>query len=110
MLKPTDKRFVCVTWRDPHGTGKASCLYEHELPHSTVQISTYGWLMREDDKGVSVVGEIIADGSMRDYTFVPKELIDSIEDIHINRGRVRGKKHSLRHVAQADAGDPRPKE
>lgn len=92
MLKPTGKSLVAVTWRDPHGTGKTSCLYEHELPHSCVLITTYGWLMRKDEKGVSLVGEIIGDASMRDYTFVPTELIDKIEEIPLRKEQKKARK------------------
>lgn len=95
MLKPSGKPFVAVTWRDPHGTGKTSCLFEHELPHSCILITTYGWLMRQDDKGVSLVGEIIGDASMRDYTFVPAELIDTIENIPLRDERKHTRKPPL---------------
>ena len=97
MIKPVGKVLVAVTWRDPHGTGKTSCFYEHELPHSCVMITTYGWLMRKDEKGVSLVGEMIGDASMRDYTFVPTELIDAIEEIPIrsHTPRTRGPKATV---------------
>ena len=89
MLKPAGKSFAAISWHDPHGTGKAGCLTEHEMPHECILVTTYGWLMRKDEKGVSVVGEIIGDGSMRDYTYVPRELIDEIAIIHIPTKRRR---------------------
>jgi len=93
MQRVEGKKFVACTWRDPHGSGKENCLYDHELPHAPVVVTTYGWLARQDDKGVSLVGEVISDGTMRDYTFVPTELIEEVKEIKIPKANGhRGKK------------------
>lgn len=95
MLKPEgDKQFVAVTWRDAHGTGKTASFSEHELPHAPARVTTYGWLMRQDDKGLSIVGEIFSDGSMRDYTFIMTEVLEGIEVIRMPAKR-RSKKETV---------------
>jgi hypothetical protein len=109
MQRVEGKKFVACTWRDPHGSGKENCLYDHELPHAPVVVTTYGWLARQDDKGVSLVGEVISDGTMRDYTFVPTELIEEVKEIKIpkanghRKGKVAAQDASRGTPSQADS-------
>ncbi len=97
MLRPEGKKFVACTWRDPHGTGKTQCYEMHELPHSSVGVTTYGWLVRQDERGVSIIGEVISDGTVRDYTFVPTELIEEVKEIKVPKanGHRKGKASAL---------------
>lgn len=79
MLKPENKEFVALTWRDPHG--RSDGISVHEMPHCPIIVTTYGWLMRQDDAGISIAAEWCSDQTMRQYTFVLASLIDSIEVI-----------------------------
>lgn len=82
--------FVCVSWDDAHGNaGTAFSL--HEIPHASVQIDTYGFLLREDEKGVSVVNEVCHDGTYRGYTYVPRALIIAVEHV-AGPAKPRGRK------------------
>jgi len=75
-----DKRLVKVQWHDAHATS-FTAYAEHEIPHAALIVETVGWLLREDDSGVSVANEWCADGSYRGYTFVPKGMVLAVEDI-----------------------------
>lgn len=87
MHRPPNKPFVAVTWRDPQGArGPFS---EHEVPHAPIEITTYGWLIRRDDQGVSLASEYCADNSYREYTFVLTELILETVEIAVKKARIR---------------------
>lgn len=75
-----DKRLVKVIWLDAHASS-TTAYAEHEIPHSAIEIQTVGWLLRQDDAGISVANEYCADATYRGYTFVPTALIKSVEDV-----------------------------
>lgn len=76
----TNKPLVICTWLDAHGTG-IGALREHELPHEALKIHTIGWLLRDDDKGVSLAAEYCEDGAWRGVTFVPRVLVESVRAV-----------------------------
>lgn len=84
MLKADGKRFVGVTWLDAHGAG-VTAYSEHEIPHRGVRITTYGWELREDAEGVSIVNEVCADGTYRGYTFIPASLVLTVDVLPLGR-------------------------
>lgn len=68
------KELVYVRWLDAHGSA-TSAYAEHEIPHAAIEITTYGLLLRDDDKGVSLASEYCADATFRGVTFIPKPMI-----------------------------------
>ena len=83
-----DPPLVALTWKDAHGTATAAYSL-HEIPHEAIEITTYGLLLREDEKGVSVACEVCRDGTYRGVTFVPKELVLEVRRLVISRPRVK---------------------
>lgn len=76
----TDKRLVKAVWLDAHASS-TSAYSEHEIPHAAIEITTVGWLLKQDDAGVSLANEWCADSTYRGYTFIPQVLIKSVVDI-----------------------------
>jgi hypothetical protein len=71
----------------------------HEMPHAPVQVTTYGWLMRQDPpeqkdlkSGVSLAGEWMEDATLRDYSFILNELIVDITEVRIPKTNGKVKK------------------
>ena len=85
----TNKPLVICTWLDAHGTG-VGALRDHELPHEALRIHTVGWLLRDDDKGVSLAAEECEDGAWRGVTFVPRVLIETVKPVRKVRVRRSG--------------------
>lgn len=98
----TTKPLVIVTWLDAHGTG-IGALREHELPHEALKIHTLGWLLRDDEKGVSVACEFCEDGAWRGVTFVPKVLVESV--VPIKKSRKKPPTSSHTDTSGPKAGD-----
>lgn len=73
---------VQVIWDDAHADASESLTRDDVLlKHRAAVFQTVGWLLREDEKGISVANERCMDEGDEVYrgrTFVPKSLIRSI--------------------------------
>jgi hypothetical protein len=73
-----NKPLVIVRWKDAHGSATAS-YSEHAFPHEPKVMNTVGWLLRDDEIGVSVVAEYCEDRDdetpFRGLTFVPRGMV-----------------------------------
>ena len=80
---------VAVRWNDAHCTGPTTTYELHELPHKSLEITTYGLLLRDDAAGVCVASEHAGVESYRGITFVPRELVIEIKHVKpVRRKRV----------------------
>ena len=65
---------VIVRWNDAHAGGHEQ--YDSaSVPHAPIVIETVGWLLRDDETGVSVASELLDSGNYRSYTFVPRGMV-----------------------------------
>ena len=79
-----------VWWNDAHGSSERH-LSDGELEafHKAVYCATTGWVLRDDDVGVTLAFEVFLPGHPRNegldtyphrgYHFVPRAMIDSME-------------------------------
>jgi hypothetical protein len=67
------KPIIGVRWNDAHGSD--GTLAAHEVDHCPYVFTTVGYLVRSDEVGVSVAGELGQDGKFRDITFIPRLMI-----------------------------------
>lgn len=75
-------RFVTVTWLDAwaEGVDDATVDNVHEK-HKPVEMETRGWLLKDDDVGVSIFYErCLSPLSYRGRTFIPRGMIVKVED------------------------------
>jgi hypothetical protein len=65
------KPLVAVRWQDAQGTA-TEVINENTVGkwHKPVLVTTIGWLMRQDDEGVSVCCEYCGEGDYRGHTFI----------------------------------------
>lgn len=83
---------VRVTWNDAHG-GSSEMFMVDQIPHEPAVMTTYGLLLKQDEKGVSVANEIHENGQVRGHTFIPAQLIINVQSIQTRR--VRKKKAQI---------------
>lgn len=79
---------ICV-WEDAHGDAHRE-VTEDDLPHRPMIMKTIGWLLKQDDKGVSIANEHCSDGDAMCYrgcTFVPAGMIISITPFKLQTPR-----------------------
>ncbi len=78
-----DPRFVFVTWDDAWGDAHESVSpADVGEKHKPTIMQTSGWLLRDDEVGVSIFAERCldhGDGTFRGRTFIPRAMIKSID-------------------------------
>lgn len=75
-----DKRLVKAVWRDAQASSTIA-FAEHEIPHAAIEITTVGWLLRQDESGVSIANEYCADATWRGLTYIPAGMLVKLEDV-----------------------------
>ena len=88
----TEPRFVICRWLDAWCDGVDDVTIEKVAEkHKPLEMETRGWLLLEDEVGVSLFYERTGDqSSYRGRTFIPKGMVKSIEDFPPRkRARIR---------------------
>lgn len=80
MAKRTPFRLVAIVWADANGAHPRDGTF---VPgdHAPVIMTTVGWLLCKDAKGVSLANERHEDGSFRGQTFIPAAMVKKIRTI-----------------------------
>lgn len=81
--------FAIVVWDDAHGSATEDVTIE-ALDHTPMVMTTVGWLLREDERGVSVANERCEEGGKmvyRGHTFIPKAMVRSCTVMKLVRPR-----------------------
>ena len=77
------KPLVCVIWDDAHGeaTGDYSEAEIERDYHAAVRYYSYGMLVRDDEKGVTIASEWSENAgiSYRGLSFIPRGMVVSVE-------------------------------
>lgn len=89
-ILPTS-RFGFVFWNDAHSLGSTDQVELEDLKklHGTVPIITAGWIVRDDEVGVSVCSEFLGGTSFRNSTFIPKALVVYVQYLKVSSPRVK---------------------
>jgi len=103
-----DAKFVAVQWWDAWADAHESVSPEDaHQKHKATLMETRGWLLCDDEKGVSIFNERCldeGDGSFRGRTFVPRAMIHSVEPVG-NPRKKRMKPATLK-VAESPKAPP----
>lgn len=86
-------KFVTVTWLDAWAEGVDDTTPElaHQR-HKPLEMETRGWLLVDDDVGVSLFYERCLEPlAYRGRTFIPRAMIKKVEEYPSKRTRVRKK-------------------
>ena len=89
MVKPPEPRFVEIQWIDAWADGVDDVTFETVADkHQPLVMHTRGWLLLENDTGVSLFYErCLSPLSYRGRTFIPRGMIRSIEDFPAKKPR-----------------------
>jgi hypothetical protein len=91
---------VILRWHDAHAGGHEQ--YDvASVPHAPLVIETVGWLLRDDEAGVSVASEMLEGGNYRAYTFVPRGMVVKVVPIIKPRAK-RAKKEKPVEALHSD--------
>lgn len=108
-MKNSTHPLVAVVWDD----AKATAIVEYDLNevrtqfHKAARYTTYGLLLVDDEKGVTLASEEGDDQNLRGLTFIPRPMI--VEVVDLARRRVRKARPTRRAaVPPATPGTPTP--
>jgi hypothetical protein len=88
-MKHTSQPFVIVVWDDAHGSATTDVTIE-DLDHKPIVMTTVGWLLRQDERGISVANERCEEGGKtvyRGHTFIPRAMVRSATPMVLVRPR-----------------------
>jgi hypothetical protein len=89
-MRHPDRQFAVVIWDDAHKTHEE--LHDDEINHKPSLCQTYGWIIKNDDVGITVASEWgPEDGIWRDSTFVPHGMVREVVLLSLSR-RAGGRK------------------
>lgn len=91
MAKVAEPRFVTVEWDDAWADGVDDTTVDkvHDKHHPIV-LETRGWLLADDETGVSLFSERVKDqSSYRGRTFIPRGMVVSVSDFPPRKTRTK---------------------
>jgi hypothetical protein len=98
---------VAVVWDD----AKATAVVEYDLNevrtqfHKAARYTTYGLLLVDDEKGITLASEEGDDQNLRGLTFIPRQMI--VEVVILGRQRAK-KARTKRQPAAPQPASPKP--
>lgn len=88
VANPSDLPFVLVEWLDAHSDLTETTAADARLKHSAAKMFTAGWLMFDDEEGVTLFNEVCPeDDSYRGRSFVPRGMIKSVTKVRLTKER-----------------------
>lgn len=89
-MKPLSPSIAVVKWHDAYSPS-ATEVYSTESPppDKDIPIHTVGWLLRHNERGVTIAGEYCGEGDYRSLTFIPTALVVSVTPVTVSRSRPR---------------------
>lgn len=80
--------YVIIVWDDAWGDATAVVtLKDVEAKHRPTVMQTIGWLLKEDEKGISLANERcldLGDEGYRGQTFIPRSLVRSVTPFKVS--------------------------
>lgn len=81
MKRPT-LPFVLVRWDDANASStEMVTLPNLTKVHKPVTIMTAGWVLRDDEAGITIAYEYCGDDEYRGLTFVPRSLVKDVSPL-----------------------------
>lgn len=81
---------VVVTWLDAWGDMTTPVeLSEVGKSHKAEEVTTIGWVLRDDETGIQLSGEHCADGTYRSRSFIPRGMVQSVTPYQLVKPRVQ---------------------
>ncbi len=100
-LKQPEVPFVIVVWDDAHGYDDETI--PEDVKHAPRRCISVGWLMKSDEKGVSIAGEWSpTEHNYRTHTFIFRPMV--IEEIVAQFSRKHNGKKKTPPVEAKEAG------
>lgn len=82
---------ICV-WKDAHTSADPGEQFlPDDIPHAPFVVRTVGWVMKEDEVGVTLASESLDNGHYRARTFIPRGMVITLDHLPTRKTRKRKK-------------------
>lgn len=82
----TDRRLVVVEWLDAWTKDEGAALDDAKGSHAPTVVHTIGWVLYEDEVGISLANEYY-DDYWRGRTFIPRGMIKEVIPFKLSKPR-----------------------
>lgn len=87
-------QFVVVLWDDAWiDATEPKTIADVDQEHKPLVVKTFGWLLKEDETGVSLASERYLDNAEHDVfrakTFIPRQMIKSVTPVNLTQKRAK---------------------
>lgn len=90
MAKAKAPSLVMVVWNDAHADLDQAWIQADGWSHAPLRVTTVGWIVKDDDEGITLFSESIADtesASFRARSFIPRGMIVEITPLASKKPR-----------------------
>jgi hypothetical protein len=106
----TDLPLVIVRWDDAQSSSVKVITENDPVTnyHAPAVMETLGWLLRDDEKGVSIANEVYRDEGVRHYrghTFIPRGMNPIVTNVSVKRSQKRAKPRPSQAVPPGDVSE-----
>lgn len=107
LKKPKKKEVVWLDAHSPPATQVFNISDDAEMDavHGPAVITTVGWILRDDDKGITIANEYCGDGDYRGVTFILR--INIVDVLPLTTGRSK-KSEKAKDAATPKSEQPKP--
>lgn len=88
-----DKRLVLVEWKDAwQDQENFATAHGIKSTHAPLLVKTLGWLVEDDEEGLSVVCEISGQSGSEVYrgrTFIPKAMVIKVTEFKLTKPKIK---------------------
>lgn len=89
MIKLIGKPFAAVAWNDAHCISGATEMAEHEIPHAPAIYTAYGFILRQDEVGITLANEVSGENTYRSINFIPAGMIVEVQVLSVAKQKVK---------------------
>lgn len=107
MTRPPLLPFALITWRDAHSDHNQWAV--EAVPHIPLMITSAGWIIREDEAGITLASEQVMDNGSITYrgrTFILAETVVTVQRLSLGTRRKRAPMSRMTSNSLMEARDP----
>ena len=81
------RKLVKVQWLDAFGEVDKTIYSEHEISHEPLILESVGWLLREDESGITIAMDCDTreDFTYRNVGFIPAQMIKEVATLYVRK-------------------------
>lgn len=94
-MKHPNIPLVIVTWNDAWINELSVTVEDVRASHKPMAVQTIGWLLLDDEVGVSLANEHFDDGSYRGRTFILRSMVVDVTPFNLTKVRKKKEKKEV---------------